>query len=136
MSRGGAIQVLDTMRREQKDSPEAKERERREANRFGGGGWSGHKDYMADKNDKLRHQFDGKVDVLSTALSGVLLHINGETAVPKHELQDMVTQHGGQYAQYPSSAVTHHVFDHVADAKVQPMLTHIPCPRTNRVHTL
>ena len=109
--------------------PEDEEALRREEMRLGGGGWDGHRSYMADKNKKLRTQYDGKVPILSNALSGVVAHINGATSVPKHELSEMVTMHGGRYLQYPSSELTHFVTDHVPDAKVAGMLTNLQTKR-------
>ena len=108
--------------------PVDEEAERREEIRLGGGGWDGHRSYMADKNKKLRSQY-GKVSILSSALGGVVAHINGATVVPKHELSEMVAQHGGRYAQYPSAEVTHFVTDHVPDAKVAGMLTNLKTKR-------
>ena len=119
MSRGGGVTM---------PKPEDEEAARREEIRLGGGGWDGHRSYMADKNKKLRTQY-GKVPILSNALSGVVAHINGATAVPKHELSEMVTQHGGRYAQYPSAELTHFVTDHVPDAKVAGMLTNLQTKR-------
>jgi len=120
MSRGGGVTM---------PKPEDEEALRREEMRLGGGGWDGHRSYMADKNKKLRTQYDGKVPIRSNALSGVVAHINGATAVPKHELSEMVTMHGGRYLQYPSSELTHFVTDHVPDAKVAGMLTNLQTKR-------
>ena len=120
MSRGGGVTM---------PKPEDEEALRREEMRLGGGGWDGHRSYMADKNKKLRTQYDGKVPIVSNALSGVVAHINGATDVPKHELSEMVTKHGGRYLQYPSSELTHFVTDHVPDAKVAGMLTNLQTKR-------
>ena len=119
MSRGGGVTI---------PKPENEDAARREEIRLGGGGWDGHRSYMADKNKKLRTQY-GKVPILSNALSGVVVHINGATVVPKHELSEMVTQHGGRYNQYPSAELTHYVTDHVPDAKVAGMLTNLQTKR-------
>ena len=122
--RGGGVPMPKRKRAEDDD-----EADRREKLKLGGGGWDGHKDYMEDKNKKLKTQFGSRVPLLSHMLEGVVLHINSLTTTPRDELGDLVTQHGGQHAQYDSTAVTHELVNNVADQKIQGYLTKLQTKR-------
>ena len=65
--RGGGVPMPKRKRAE--DDEEA---DRREKLKLGGGGWDGHKDYMEDKNKKLKTQFGSRVPLLSHMLEGVV----------------------------------------------------------------
>ena len=98
-----------------------------EDRRFGGGGgWSGHGDYMRDKEEKLAEQYAASVTRRSDVLRGVVLHIDGVSTARQFDLSDLVVAHGGRYMQYlHGSAVTHLLANNLPAAKIAHVLSHI-----------
>ena len=89
-------------------------------NVFGGGGWQSHGSYMRDKEDKLRAQQAAQANVVSSALRGVTLHIDGLSGGRVTDLSDLVAAHGGEFVQYPHwSQVTHLVANTLPAAKIK-----------------
>lgn len=96
---------------------EASRSEEDRARGFGGGGWS-FSEYMAHKRSGLDEQYASRVVVETSALAGCVVHVDGATSTPKDSLAELVHRHGGRYAQYPESGMTHFVVNVLPIAKV------------------
>jgi hypothetical protein len=97
---------------------EASRSEEERARGFGGGGWS-FSDYMEHKRSGLDEQYASRVPVETQALAGCVVHVNGATSLPKDSLAELVHKHGGRYAQYPASGMTHFVVNVLPISKVR-----------------
>ena len=95
---------------------------------FGGGGWSGHGDYMRDKEDKLHDQQRQHVERVSNCMEGVVLHIDGNTAKRSADLIDLVVAHGGRYDTYfrgEYAGITHLMANTLPAAKLKRITAHL-----------
>ena len=92
---------------------------------YGGGGWSGHGEYMQHKTAGLAEQYAARVQVQSQALRGVVLHVDGHTGTRQLELADLVSAHGGTYQQYLTSTVTHFLANTLPLGKLNHMKTRL-----------
>eukprot|EP00913_Durusdinium_trenchii_P004068 g3770.t1 len=79
------------------------------------------KDYMVDKNRKLKEQFASAAEAGSagsatkTAIfQGLSFWMTGRTCLPDQELKRIIVEHGGVYEQYGFTHVTHVIADNLA----------------------
>lgn len=93
-----------------------------QSDRFGGGGWEGHGDYMKAKEAKLLRQ--QRTQQLSDCLSGVALHIDGLSGERVADLCELVVAHGGEYLQY-GGRWTHMIANQLPAAKVKQLTAHV-----------
>jgi len=83
----------------------------------GGGGWSGHRDYMVDKRRKLAEQWSN-TPAVSSVLSGAVVHVNGLSETANDHLVSLVRSLGGDYEQNPASTrLTHFVINQLSFAR-------------------
>ncbi|CAM9313766.1 unnamed protein product, partial [Heterosigma akashiwo] len=81
--------------------------------------------YFSHKIQKLQHQFIDDASQIVSSGSGpessifhnVVVHVNGLTNPPQHELRRLINQHGGQMDGYETSRVTHYICNNLPDAK-------------------
>ena len=93
--------------------------------RFGGGGWEGHGDYMREKEAKLQAQQAART-LESEALKGVSVHLDGMSSERSADLIELVSSHGGIFYQfYHGDRVTHFVVNTLHPGKVKQLTTHV-----------
>lgn len=95
---------------------------------FGGGGWS-FSEYMEHKRAGLDEQYAARVAVETSALAGCVVHVDGATSTPKDNLAELVQRHGGRYAQYPETGMTHFVVNVLPISKVRHVAAAALCGR-------
>ena len=80
--------------------------------------------YLAHKVAKLRtlHQAES---IISNVFDGCVIAINGVTNPPIEELRQIISLHGGQFAAYRFTKLTHIVCDYLTDAQLKSELSKI-----------
>ena len=101
---------------------------------FGGGGWSGHGEYMQHKEEKLAAQYAQSVPQQSDCLNGVVLHIDGVSSTRQLDLSDLIVAHGGKYMQYLHGGVTHLLANTLPAAKIAAVTAHLAEARRKGRH--
>ena len=93
---------------------------------LGGGGWSGHGDYMRAKEAKLQEQYAAHEPLISEIFRGVVVHLDGNSSERSADLVALVASHGGSYSQfYHGEFVTHFVANVLPAAKIRQMTAHL-----------
>lgn len=83
---------------------------------FGGGGWAGYRNYLAQKdlriNEQLKERYEtgekktGVTSCSAKIFSGCVFWLDGRTRIPEYQLKAMMIKHGGEYESYDLSKVS------------------------------
>lgn len=76
--------------------------------------------YMSHKIQKLQELHHCPVEeVISDIFMNCCMYVNGVTHPPLQDIRRLVTMHGGEFAAYKTSRVTHIICDYLTDAQLK-----------------